>query len=185
MSPSQVSFYSDSLIDPNLVQSDDLSDLPGSQPTVTSIPFTPLPQVSYAPKSLERVGSTLRKFWVFYASESEMEDSRKQFVEWWLTTTFGSNPECRNTLHWDGKKTSVLWEHFEQVAHEKTGEPKVMCKRCFTTLTHPGHKRTGTSALKAHLKGGTCRLETKRRGIDQLIRDSVSFAYLKDMERDH
>lgn len=87
------------------------------------------------------------------------------------------------TLGWE--KTSVLWEHFEQVAHEKTGEPKVMCKRCFTTLTHPGHKRTGTSALKAHLKGGTCRLETKRRGIDQLIRDSVSFAYLKDMERDH
>lgn len=102
-----------------------------------------------------------------------MEDSRKQFVEWWLNTLFGSNPQYRDSLYWDGKKTSVLWEHFEQVANEKTGEPRVMCKRCCTTLTHLGHKRIGTSALKAYLKGGTCRLEERKRGIDQLFRNLV------------
>lgn len=103
-----------------------------------------------------------------------MESSRQQFVEWWLKTGFGSQREVREHLHWDGKKKSDLWESFEQVAHEKTGEPKVMCKRCFTVLTHPNHKRGGTSALKAHLQGGACRLDRKRRGIDQLIRDAVS-----------
>lgn len=113
MSQSQVSFYSDSFTDPDFRQSDDLPDLPSSQSTETSNSFTPLPQLSSAPKSLERVGSTLRKFWILYASEPEMEDSRKQFVEWWLNTLFGSNPQCRDSLHWDGKKTSVLWEHFE------------------------------------------------------------------------
>jgi hypothetical protein len=190
MSQSQASLYSDSFIDPDIPQSDDLPDLPSSQPTVTSIPishFTPPPRLSHAPKSLERIGPTLRKFWILYPSESEMEHSRKQFVEWWLTTGFGMNPQCRDGLHWDGKKKSDLWENFEQVAHEKTGEPKVMCKHCFSTLAHPGHKRAGTSALKTHLKGGSCRKNKKRRGIDQLIRDSVSSIYylLQVINRGH
>ena len=178
MSQSQASFYSDSLIDPDILQSDDLLNLPSSQLTVTSIPisqFTPPLQLSYAPQALERVGPTLQRFWVLYPSEPKMEETRKQFVEWWVKTGFGKNPVYSGSLHWDGKKKSELWESFEQVAHQKTGEPKVMCKRCFSTLTHPGYKRTGTSALKAHLKGGACRVYTRsRRGIDQLIRESVS-----------
>ena len=177
ISQSQVSFYSDSLIDPDILQSDNLPDLSSSQLTITSLPFsyfTPPPQLSNAPRSLERIGPTFRKIWILYTSEPTMEDYRKQFVDWWVTTGFGMNPEYRKSLHWDGKKKSELWESFEQVAHEKTGEPKVMCKRCFTTLTQPGHKRTGTSALKAHLQGGACRPDKKRQGIDQLIRDLVS-----------
>lgn len=181
MSQSQASFYSDSLLDPDLLQSDDLPDLPSSHPTVTSIPnsnFTfPLQYSPRAPDSLERVGPTLRKFWILYNSNFEMEHSRSQFVEWWLKTGFGSNKDVREHLHWDGKKKSDLWESYEQVAHEKTGEPKVMCKRCYTVLTHPNHKRGGTSALKAHLKGGACLIHKKRRGIDQLIRDAVSTDY--------
>lgn len=177
MSQSQT-FYSDSFIDPDILPSDDFPDLPSSQPTITSIPnsyFTPPPQLSYAPKSLERIGPTLQKIWVLYTSEPEMEDSRKQFVEWWLTTGYGKNPERHGTLHWDGKKTSEIWQNFEQVAHEKTGQPKVMCRRCLTTLTHPGYKRAGTSTLQHHLKGGACRADRMKKGIDQLIRDSVSY----------
>jgi hypothetical protein len=99
------SLYSDSFIDPDIVQSDDLPNLPSSQPTVAWIPtshFTSLSspaRLSHAPKSLERIGPPLRKFWVLYPSESEMEHSRKQFVEWWLTTGFGMNPQCRDGLH--------------------------------------------------------------------------------------
>jgi hypothetical protein len=179
MSQPQASLYSESFIDPDILQSDDLPTFLSSQSTVTTSAFTPPAYLSYAPRSLQRVGPTLRKFWILYSSEPEMEHSRKQFVEWWLTTGFGLDPQCRDGLHWDGKKKSDLWENFEQVAHEKTGEPKVMCKHCFSTLAHPGHKRAGTSALKTHLKGGACRLDKKRRGtpIDQLMRDIVSLKY--------
>ncbi|KAJ5084993.1 hypothetical protein N7532_009764 [Penicillium argentinense] len=58
-----------------------------------------------------------------------MEDSRKQFVEWWLTTGYGKQQEGGN-IHWDGKKTSDIWQNFEQVAHERTGQVKVMCTKC-------------------------------------------------------
>lgn len=176
MSQSQASFYSESLIDPDL-QSDDTPDLPNSQPTVTSIPasdFTLPRRYPRAPDSLERVGPTLRKFWILYNSDPRMEHSRNQFVEWWLKTEFGSNPGTQDTIHWDGKKRSVLWESFEQVAHDKTGEPKVMCKRCHAILVHPNYRRAGSSPMKVHLKSGACLSRPKRRGIDQLIRDSVS-----------
>jgi hypothetical protein len=76
-----------------------------------------------------------------------MENSRIQFVKWWLKTEFGSKKETQDTIHWDGKKKSDLWESFEQVAHEKTGEPKVMCKRCQTILVHPHHRRAGSSSI--------------------------------------
>lgn len=176
MSQSQASFYPESLIDPDL-QSDDTPDLPSSQPTVTSIPgsdFTLPRRYPRAPDSLERVGPTLRKFWILYNSDPKMEHSRNQFVEWWLKTEFGSNPGIQDTIHWDGKKKSDLWESFEQVAHDKTGEPKVMCKRCHAILVHPHYRRAGSSPMKAHLKSGACLSKPKRRGIDQLIRDSVS-----------
>lgn len=55
-----------------------------------------------------------------------MEDSRKQFVDWWLTAGYGKDSERHGNLHWDGKKTSEIWQSFEQVAHEKTGQPKIL-----------------------------------------------------------
>lgn len=176
MSQSQASIYSNSFFNPDILQSDNLTDISSSQPTGNFSAFTTPLQITRAPVSLERVGPTLRKFWLLYPSEPKMENSWKQFVEWWLTTGFGLDPQCQDGLHWDGKKKSDLWEDFKQVAHEKTGEPKVMCKHCFSTLAHPGHKRAGTSALKTHLKGGACCLDKKRRGtpIDQLMRDLVS-----------
>jgi hypothetical protein len=180
MSQSQASFYSDSLLDPDLPQSDDLPDLPRRQPTAASIPpsdFTlPLQYSPQAPDSLERVGPIFRKFWILYSSNPEMEYSRNQFVEWWLKTRFGSKKDGREHLHWDGKKKSDLWESFEQVAHEKTGEPKVMCKRCQNVIVHLGHRRAGCSPIKAHLNSNICikPRKLKRQGIDQLLRDLVS-----------
>lgn len=177
MPQSQASFYSQPFANSDLPPSEDAPDPPSSQPTANSISnsyFTRPPQLSHAPESLERIGPTLRKIWVLYSSEPEMEDSRRQFVEWWLTTGYGKNPERYGALHWDGKRTSDIWENFEQVAHEETGQPKVMCKRCSTTLTHPGYKRAGTSTLQHHLKGGACRADKMKKGIDQLIRDLVS-----------
>ncbi|KAJ6084352.1 hypothetical protein N7486_011152 [Penicillium sp. IBT 16267x] len=127
MSQSQASFYSESFIDPDLLQSDDPPDRPSSQLTQTSIPasdFTYPLRHSRAPDSLTRVGPTLRRFWILYNSDAEMENSQIQFVKWWLKTEFSSKKETQDTIHWDGKKKSDLWESFEQVAHEKTGEPK-------------------------------------------------------------
>jgi hypothetical protein len=106
-----------------------------------------------------------------------MGPSRIQFVEWWLKTGFGLQSECRDTLHWDGKKTSDSWKHFEQVANKRTGEPKAMCKRCLSTLAHPGYKRTGTSVLRAHLRGGTCNVDRRKQDIIKLIQNSVSPFY--------
>lgn len=175
MSQSQVSFFSDQFPEPDFLQSDDFPHL-ASQQTVTSISnsdFARPLHYSFAPDSLKRVGPKLRKFWVIYDSDTEMEDSRQSFVKWWLDTSFGSKKEMADKIHWDGKKKSELWESFEQVAHEKTGEPKVMCKRCCTVLTHPNLRRGGTSPLNTHLKGGACRIDPTKRGIDQIIQSSV------------
>jgi hypothetical protein len=144
---------------------------------VTTVPipqFTHPHQPSLAPDSLKRVGPKLQQFWILFDSDTGMDHTRAQFVEWWLSTGFGSKEDIRDAIHWDGKKKSDLWESFEQVAHEKTGEPKVMCKRCHALLVHPHHRRGGTSPLKAHLKGGTC-LATKKKGsIGQLLQSMVS-----------
>jgi BED zinc finger. len=178
MSQSQTSFYAESFIGSDLLQSDNLPDIPSSQPTVDSFPtsrFTQHPQLSLAPTSFPRVGPNFRKFWILYNSDAKMDESRSQFVRWWLTTGFGLDPLCRDGIHWEKKKKSDAWDHFEQVAHERTGEPKVACKHCSTVLAHPNYKRAGTSAMKTHLKGNTCRIDKKAQGppINQMIRDMV------------
>jgi hypothetical protein len=180
MSQSQASLYAESYIDPDILQPNNfLLDSSSSQPTSTSIPasnFTHPPQLSLAPISLTRVGPRLRRCWILFDTDLKMEQSRRQFVQWWLTTGFGLDPQYRDGIKWEKKKISDVWKQFEQVANERTGEPKVMCKHCFTVLTHPNTKRTGTSTLITHLKGGTCRRDEKPKGtpIDQMIRDSVS-----------
>jgi hypothetical protein len=102
--------------------------------------------------------------------------SKDDFVRWWLQTDFGSKKELQDTIYWDGKKSSSYWDQFDQVADEKTGQPKVMCKHCFNILVHPGHCRAGLSPMKAHLKGAACQrmVPRQQRGIDQLIQGSVS-----------
>lgn len=111
---------------------------------------------------------------VLYNSDAEMANSRTEFVEWWLNTEFGSK---KNTVRWNGKKKTDIWEQFEQVAHEKTGEPKAMCKKCQAVLVHPHHRRAGTSPMHIHLKGDGCHGGPKKQSIDQLLRSSVSYKY--------
>lgn len=184
MSQSHNSFYSDSLFDPQTLLSEslpDISELPSRQPTIyesNSNHLPPLPPPEFAPKDLIRIGPLYQRVWVVYESHPEMEDARKQFVEWWLTTGYGEQAEGKGNVHWDGKKTSDIWKGFEQVAHERTGQPKVMCKRCKTTLAHPAAKRAGTSALQHHLKKGGCRApRVAEKGVDQILQDMVCSYY--------
>jgi hypothetical protein len=181
-SQSQSSFYAESFLDPDLLRLDDPLELPSSQQTLVSISpsdFTTPFRYSYAPTSLERVGPTLQRYWVLYNTNIAMEDSRKQFVAWWITTEFGSKENAKESIRWDGKKKSEIWASFDQVAHEKTGEPKVMCKHCQSTIVHPNHHRAGSSPMKGHLTTSTClsRPKAAKRRIDQLLRDSVSSEY--------
>jgi hypothetical protein len=123
------------------------------------------------------VGPKLQQIWILFDSDVEnpkMQQNRQEFVDWWLKTEFGLKEGLRDGIHWDGKKKSDLWESFEQVAHEKTGEPKVMCKRCHAIRVHPNHRRGGTSPLRTHIKGGTCFALKKKGGIGQLLQNMVS-----------
>ncbi|KAJ5131001.1 uncharacterized protein N7515_007040, partial [Penicillium bovifimosum] len=62
----------------------------------------------------------------------------------------------QNGIKWENRKISDAWDHFEQLADETTGEPKVICKHCSKLLTHPNVKRSGTSTLSRHLKADSC-----------------------------
>lgn len=180
-SQSQYSLYAESDIQLNsdlLLQPDDFPSLSYNQPT-TSEPATDWSKSSEttAPPSLLRVGPYLQRYWVLFSADPAMEidTSRKDFVKWWLNTDFGSRPSVKASVTWEGKKKSEVWDHFHQVAHERTGEPKVMCKNCFCTLVHPQYQRAGSSPMKGHLKTTSCRSKpVSGKRIDQLIQQMVS-----------
>lgn len=174
--------YAESFTDPDLLQSDDFPDILSSQITTDSTPlsdFSLPPRYTRAPNSLERVGKPLQQFYILYNNTPEdpkMETSRRDFVEWWLKTEYGLKQDLQKSIKWDSdQKKSEVWLSFDQVAHGKTGEPKVMCKRCQNVIIHPGHRRAGCSPMKAHLNSNICikPRKLKRQGIDQLLRDSV------------
>jgi hypothetical protein len=98
---------------------------------------------------------------VLYAMEPEMWPSRIQFVEWWLKTGFGLQPECRDTLHWDGKKTSASWKHFEQVANKRTSEPKTMCVTGLHGRSVIGPTQLGHWALDDRQNGSVERINER------------------------
>lgn len=179
----EASQYAESFIDPDLLQSDTLLNIPSSQVTTDSTPlsdFTYPPQYPRAPDSLVRVGKPLQQFYILYKNTPEdpkMETTRRDFVEWWLKTEYGLKQDLRKSIKWDSdQKKSEVWQSFNQVAYEKTGEPKVMCKRCHNVIVHPGNRRAGCSPMKAHLNSTICIKPRKltRHGIDQLLRNSVS-----------
>lgn len=180
-SQSQYSLYAESDIQLNsdlLLQPDDFPDLSYNQPS-TSEPATNWSKSSEttAPPSLLWVGPYLQRYWVLFSADPamEMDTSRKDFVKWWLNTDFCSRPSVKASVTWEGKKKSEVWDHFHQVAHEKTGEPKVMCKNCFCTLVHPQYQRAGSSPMKGHLKTTLCRSKpVSGNRIDQLIQQMVS-----------
>ncbi|KAJ5749520.1 hypothetical protein N7533_004858 [Penicillium manginii] len=123
-------------------------------------------QLPRAPLFLTRTGPHLQRFWILVEMDPATGQTRKDFTEWWLQTEYSTRKDIETTIHWDHKKRASVWDHFEQVAHKRTGEPKVMCKRCLTTLTHPNIRRGGTSPMNTHLKGNTCH---PKHGIGKLL----------------
>lgn len=180
----EASHYANSFIDPELLQSDDFTDTLGSEtPSSTHFSDFPIPpRYHHAPDSLERVGKPLQQHYILYNSDStnpKMGESRREFVEWWLKTEYGQKQDIQRSIRWDSNlKKSDVWSSFDQVAHAKTGEPKVMCKRCQNVIIHPAHRRAGCSPMKTHLASAVCikpqTSKSKRQGIDQLLRDLVS-----------
>lgn len=180
-----VSQHAESFLDPDILQSDDFFDFSSQAgQTTTSFSEHSLPPIRphftvSAPESLHRVGKHLQKHWILFNDniiDPNMEISRKSFVEWWLKTEFGEKEDLQKSIQWQSKqKTSNVWDCFDQVAHEKTGEPKVMCKRCLAVLAHPSHRRAGTSPMKIHLRGITCAKPSgsKKQSIDQLLQNMV------------
>jgi hypothetical protein len=108
------------------------------------------------PSSLERVGPKRIKEFILYSKMNKQE-----FMEWWIQTQSGSelHNEEKEKVKWDGEGfSSDVWQHFHQVAHKTTGEPKVMCKRCGKILAHPQSSGHGTTAMKRHWdKNDACR----------------------------
>jgi hypothetical protein len=106
-----------------------------------------------------------------------MQEARREFTEWWITTEYGRDKEIQKAVQWDSeRKKAVSWPSFHQVAHAKTGEPKVMCKACHAVVIHPGYRRAGTSPMKTHLKSGICvKPRTLNQDVSQQLRNQVCF----------
>lgn len=179
--------YDNSFTDPNLLQSDEFSEVLSSQIIAQSTPFSDLPPPSRyprAPDSLQRVGKPFQPPYILYDCDKTnpmMETSRIQFVEWWLMTEFGSKKELQKSIRWDTiQKKSDVWSSFDQVANARTGEPKVMCNRCQSVVVHPKFNRSGPSPMKNHLNSAYCTQprKTTKQGIDQLLREMVSLSII-------
>src|SRR5271156_4146061 len=134
-------------IDPQLFS----PELSFSQQSNGSTPNPEFRQPLIIPSSLERVGPKRVKQYVLYKAMN-----RQDFIEWWIQTQHGGelnklNTEEKEKVKWDGDGlSSDVWQHFHQVAHKNTGEPKVMCKRCGKILNHPHSSGHGTNAMKRH-----------------------------------
>lgn len=96
-------------------------------------------------------------------------------MEWWLKTEYGAKKRIR----WESpRRSSTIWDSFDQVAQISDGKAKLMCKKCGGILDHPHNNEHGTSTMARHLKGSQCRNisagRTKQKGIISLIQDIVS-----------
>jgi hypothetical protein len=84
----KASQFAESFVDPDLLQSDDLLELPSSEITRPSISISDVFPPSRekkprAPTSLERVSKPFQRFYILYPSdeqETQIEDLRRQFV---------------------------------------------------------------------------------------------------------
>ena len=95
-------------------------------------------------------------------------ECHQSFLYWWRETTWVvqqndmSFLDITKQIGWDSLyRVSETWKKFHQAASCTTGEPVVMCQRCYTTLVHPKVKNTGTSALGKHLLSAQCRRELR------------------------
>jgi hypothetical protein len=128
-----------------------------SQQTTTSLPDSEFRTPSsgpLVPTSLTRVGPDRRKIWVLF----EMEN-KKAFIEWWLQTLCANDPRREGKKKFDFENSALsseAWENFKQVAHQTTGEPKVICSRCSKILEHPIWTGNGTNSMRRHWSGEKC-----------------------------
>jgi hypothetical protein len=168
------SFYSDS-IDPILL-SDSFSFEPSEPTESQTTELTPLPLP--LPQSIKRVGDRTKQ-WALW-----MEITKSEFIEWWLTTQYGSKPDAQR-IHWDRKGyTSDVWIAFDQIANIQTGKPKVICKHCGIMLSHPA--LNGTTALHRHQKNASCQRskdKQKQTNIQHLMQKVVSLLEREKSER--
>ncbi|KAJ5379648.1 uncharacterized protein N7496_002076 [Penicillium cataractarum] len=81
------------------------------------------------------------------------------FCEWWRKTEFGSR--MKRTI-FENKRQADCWRHFHQVAGIQDGTPKVMCKQCCHVLHHPADGHRGTSSMRKHIQGPSCRRESSQ-----------------------
>jgi len=129
------------------------------------------------PASLTYVGPELRKTWLLY----EM-DKKTDFIEWWLQTSSRREAPQDTRFRFDTDATKAqIWQHYDQVAHYTSGEPKVMCRRCSKVLDHPNWTRNGTNSLRRHWASEKCqnsltKASRNRRQphIQRLIEEAVS-----------
>ena len=116
-------------------------------------------------------------------------DNHPRFIPWWTETEWvveragTTDIDWVKRLAWDSQhRTSIQWENFDQAAHRLSGEPALICRKCYTVLTHPNIKNIGTKALQNHIsslscqKGsmGTSQSNLQQTRIDEQRRSGVS-----------
>lgn len=119
-----------------------------------------------ASECLKRVCPDRIRTYILYSSE--MSD---EFVNWWLQTDYGR----KKRMTWDGKRAEC-WEHFDQVALDKSGKPGVMCQQCQKVLDHPGWAHSGTTSMNKHYNGVTCRKAASAKGQKPNIKLALEHA---------
>lgn len=83
--------------------------------------------------------------------------SKEQFISWWFQTQYATIENNDKKINWQSKRSAEVWDKFHQVAHQVTGDPQVMCRRCAKILPHPQKKGDGTNSMKRHLESNACR----------------------------
>lgn len=95
---------------------------------------------------------------------------------WWNSTPYGIKLSALGRqLKWGNKKHDgkSVWSHFVEGANMLQGEPKVLCKYCWSDHTHPSIKNSGTSTLHKHINSGRCRKKGKRPLSAQLTLNNI------------
>ncbi|CAG8265945.1 unnamed protein product, partial [Penicillium salamii] len=139
-----------------------------SQRTTTSLPVSEFLTPTSAPIALERGGPPNQKTWVI-----RTEMNKAEFIQWWVQT---QAEETTKRIRWDAKRTSDVWDNFDQVAHFVTGEPKVLCRKCGKTLPHPQSTSNRTNSMKRHMSAGLCQRNSKNNPRQQNIQESLESA---------
>ena len=74
----------------------------------------------------------------------------------------GKNPRWGH-----GRKSAPVWEHFEEGATIRNGEPRVLCKRCRISMGHGSAGSSGTSSMRSHANSLKCRTAAGRDQVQQ------------------